>query len=149
MELNLLDKMLTDYRTNRTRVTVVLQNKGRVSGVIKAFDSYVLIMDGGRNEIVYRHAVSSIQPFVAEQVQQPAPQPTQQTAQPRQPRPQTQAQTQIQQRPRPAQRPGQAAAKHRSPKPVQPMAAAAPEQSLKNTMQEGLLRWMQEQKASK
>ena len=73
METNLLDRMLNTYLTELTPVTITLQNKIRVSGKIKAFDSYVIIMEGQKREIVYRHAVSSLCSAVQEeQKRQPA-----------------------------------------------------------------------------
>ena len=61
METNLLDRMLNDLLgPTQDTVTVTLQNKIRVSGKIKAFDSYVIIMEGQKREILYRHAVSCL-----------------------------------------------------------------------------------------
>ena len=57
METNLLDKMLDLYRSQKTAVTIVLQNKARVWGRIAAFDSYVVVMESQKREIVYRHAI--------------------------------------------------------------------------------------------
>lgn len=130
MEQNLLDRMLNTYLDVQTPVTVTLQNKIRISGKIKAFDSYVIIMEGHRREIVYRHAVSSLAPHVQEQ----------------------------QKRHVPAQRPATAkvaskpaTAFPRKPGPPQPQAllASAGDAGLNNSMKEGLLKWMQEQKAAK
>ena len=59
METNLFDRMLSAYMTEQTSVTLTLQNKIRVSGKVKAFDSYVVIMEGQKREILYRHAISS------------------------------------------------------------------------------------------
>ncbi len=73
METNLLDRMLETYLTEQTPVTVTLQNKIRVSGRIKAFDSYVIVMEDQKQEILYRHAVSCLSPLAqAEQKRQPA-----------------------------------------------------------------------------
>ncbi len=136
METNLLDKMLGVYRDGRTPVTVVLQNKTRISGTIAAFDSYVIVMESRKREIVYRHAIASLAPFVAgrdqagdakiEHHQRPAPKP---------------APVQAATPPRPA-------AKQRTPRPA-PRQDAPREPSLNTGMKEGLLRWMREQKAGK
>lgn len=140
METNLLDKMLVSYLSQRTPVTIILQNNNRISGMIKMFDSYVIVMENQRNEIVYRHAVSSLLPS---QYAQPAHQPREHKAE--------QAKPAAKPAPKAAIYPKQAAAKRRPSRPA-PKAAAAPPPSdtgLSNSMKEGLLRWMQEQKAGK
>ena len=65
MNTNLLDKMLSAYRSQQTPVTIVLQNKVRITGRIGTFDSYVIVMENQKHEIIYRHAISSLLPFVA------------------------------------------------------------------------------------
>jgi len=133
METNLLDRMLDTYQETQTTVTVTLQNKIRVTGKIKVFDSYVIIIENSKREIVYRHAISSIAPYLQdEQKHQPAPIPN---------------------RPAVTKLPARTAktASHK-PGPTQPQAAlsaSSGEQSLNNSMKEGLLKWMQEQKAAK
>jgi len=140
METNLLDKMLSSYLSQRTPVTIVLQNKNRISGRIRMFDSYVIIMENQKNEIIYRHAISSLLPALpAEQA--------------RHPREQRAGQSKPASRPAPkaANYPKQAAAKGGPSRPVPKAAAAAAasDPGLSNSMREGLLRWMQEQKAGK
>jgi RNA chaperone Hfq len=133
METNLLDRMLDAYLAEKTPVTVTLQNKIRVSGKIRAFDSYVIVMDGQKREIVYRHAVSCISPSIsAEQKRRPA----------------------AESKPAAAKTATAVSSKSTSPKHrtarVQAISSAAKEeQSLNNSMKDGLLRWMQEQKAAK
>jgi RNA chaperone Hfq len=131
METNLLDRMLDTYLTGRTSVTITLRNKIRVSGRIKAFDSYVIIMDGHKQEILYRHAVTCLAPLAQEEHrrQQPA------TSRP------VQAKTAP---PRPAK------SVSRKAGPPQPQAhSPSATEGLHNSMKDGLLRWMQEQKAAK
>jgi RNA chaperone Hfq len=130
METNLLDRMLSAYQSDQTPVTVTLQNKVRVSGKIRAFDSYVIVVDGQKNEILYRHAVSSLSPLVQEeQKRQPAP------ARPAAARTAPRPQKNITQKPRPQHQPAP--------------SAASGDASLNNSMKDGLLKWMQEQKAAK
>jgi len=130
METNLLDRMLSTYQNDQTPVTVTLQNKIRVSGKIEAFDSYVIVVNGQKHEILYRHAVSSLSPFVQEeQKRQPAPvRPAAAKTAPR-------LQKNTAQKPRPQHQPA--------------LPAATGEASLNNGMKDGLLKWMQEQKAAK
>jgi len=122
--------MLSAYLTEQTPITVTLQNKIRVSGKVKAFDSYVIIIEGQKREILYRHAVSSLALAVQEeQKRQPAPTSpgTVKTA--------AKPQKNAAHKPRPAQNPA-------------PLSLSPTEQSINNGMREGLLKWMQEQKAS-
>ncbi len=131
METNLLDRMLNAYLIEQTPVTVTLQNKIRVSGRIKAFDSYVIIMEGMKRQILYRHAISSLAPAPQEeQKRQPVPS-----------------------RPSPAKTalgPQKSAAhKSRSAGQQVTLSASTAEPSINNGMKEGLLKWMQEQKAAK
>ena len=133
METNLLDRMLSSYLDDNTPVIVTLQNKIRVSGKIRAFDSYVIVMDDSKREILYRHAIASIAPQALEEQKRKLAAVT---------------------RPAPAKMPPpRAAAKTPSHKPrpaQQPQALAAPSNDgINNSMKDGLLKWMQEQKAAK
>jgi len=134
METNLLDRMLNSYMAEQSSVTVTLQNKIKVSGKIKAFDSYVIMMEKPKREILYRHAISSIALHLQEEVRlaPAAPKPA------------------LTNRPSPVKtppRPAKPAAP--KPRPQQPPATVALEQNVSNSMKDGLLRWMQEQKAAK
>lgn len=131
METNLFDRMMNTYMADQTPVTLTLQNKIRVSGRVKAFDSYVVVIEDQKREILYRHAISSVAPSAQETqkpehiVSRPVPVKTA-------PRPQKNTPH----RPRPAHR--QAT-----------LSPSSDEQGINNGMKEGLLRWMQEQKAAK
>lgn len=130
MEPNLLDRMCNTYLDSQTPVTITLQNKVRISGRIRAFDSYVIIMEGHKREIVYRHAISSLSPHFQNEQKRPAAAHRPSPAKAPQPV-----------RTRPVQKPA-------STRP-QAVAASAGAPSLNNSMKEGLLKWMQEQKAAK
>ena len=140
METNLLDKMLSSYLSQKTPVTIVLQNNNRISGRIRMFDSYVIVMENQKNEIVYRHAVSSIVPTMfAEQARQPREHRGDQTKPASKPASKA------------ASYPKQPVAKDRPARSAPKVAATPPpsDPGLSNSMKEGLLRWMQEQKAGK
>jgi RNA chaperone Hfq len=130
--------MLNAYLEAQTSVIVTLQNKIRISGKIRAFDSYVIIMEGHKREIIYRHAISSLSPHV-QHVQE------------------EQKHAVAMQRPAQARTPQPARTWPASPKPAasrsqarpQALAASAGDPGLNNSMKEGLLKWMQEQKAAK
>jgi host factor-I protein len=123
--------MLSTYMTDQTPVTLTLQNKIRVSGRVKAFDSYVVVIGDQKCEILYRHAISSLAPS-AQEAQKPEhtvsrPAPAQSV-----PRPQKNA--------------------PRKPHPAHRQAAISPsadEPGINNGMKEGLLKWIREQKAAK
>ena len=127
MEPNLLDKMLQTYLADQKTVTVTLQNKVRVTGKVAAFDNYVLVLDGQKREIIYRHAVSALslagapeshQQVAATKPASPAPAQRHKSARPEKPRP---------------------ASAHPSP--------PAKENGINTGMKEGLLKWMAGQKA--
>lgn len=127
MEANLLDRMLEQYQRDQTPLTFTLQNKTRVHGKIKAFDSYVIVMENQMRAILYRHAVSCLAPSAHEARKQvPEPRPVQERKPDRNAKP-------VPRRSRPVQQ----AAK----------MAAASESGINTGMREGLLKWMQEQKA--
>ncbi len=125
METHLLDTMLNTYAAQGTPITIVLQNKSRVSGRVRAFDSYVILLQGQRSEIVYRHAVSSIFPT-------PAVEPRTEQAK---------------QTPRTTQGPAPSADSKKKDRPAPRPAAPAAEPGINTAMKEGLMRWMREQKA--
>ncbi len=127
METNLLDRMLATYLSSNVAVTVTLQNKIRVSGLIKAFDSYVIIMEGQKREIVYRHAVSSLAASAAEEPKKKSAAPSAE----KQP-----------------SRPARTSQKNRTPQQAS-LSASSSETSINSSMKEGLLKWIQEQKATK
>ena len=138
METNLLDKMLSTYRSQKTPVTIILQNNARIFGKIGTFDSYVIVMENQRNDIVYRHAISSLLPSVAPE----QPQLREQKAAQARPAP-------LKPAPKPARHEPPAAAKSKPSRPEHKPASAPSESGLNTAMKEGLLRWMQEQKSGK
>lgn len=138
METNLLDKMLSLYHSQKTPVTIVLQNKNRITGLIGTFDSYVIVMESAKREIVYRHAISSVLAGIAEAHPQPAALKA------------VQAKAVQKQAPKQAPRPARAIQREKNRQPRQePKAAPTSEAGLNTGMKEGLLKWMQEQKAGK
>jgi RNA chaperone Hfq len=138
METNLLDRMLSSYMAEQSSVTVTLQNKIKVSGKIKAFDSYVIMMEKPKREILYRHAIASIALHQQEEVKHA----------PAAPKPVSAGRPSTVRTPVRSAKPA-APQSRPQPRPQQPAAAASPEQNISTSMKEGLLRWMQEQKAAK
>jgi RNA chaperone Hfq len=134
MEINLLDRMLSTYLTEQAPVTVTLQNKIRVSGKIKAFDSYVIIMEGQKREILYRHAISTLSLAVQEEQKR---QPAQQRL------------SAVKPVVAPNSKPQKSASRKTQPMNQQPSLSASASEPINSSMKDGLLKWMQEQKASK
>ena len=63
---NLQDRFLNQARKDRTPVTVFLMNGFQMRGYILSFDQFaVLILSDGRQNLIYKHAISTIQPAEA------------------------------------------------------------------------------------
>jgi RNA chaperone Hfq len=138
METNLLDRMLDMYLTEQTPVTVVLQNKSRVSGRIRAFDSYVIVMENQKQEFVYRHALSSITRHAQEEHKRRSP-----VVKPAMPKTAPARSAGV-----PSHKPAQSPSPKPRQAPPQAVSASANEQ-INSSMKEGLLKWMQEQQSAK
>lgn len=62
--LNLQDMFLNRVRKQRQQVTVFLVNGFQMRGFVTGFDSFVVVLDTeGRQQMIYKHAVSTIVPF--------------------------------------------------------------------------------------
>ena len=60
---NLQDRFLNQARRDRTTVTVFLINGFQMRGTILSFDQFaVLILSENRQNLIYKHAISTIQP---------------------------------------------------------------------------------------
>ncbi len=61
---NLQDKILNFLRKKKIEAKVYLVNGFQVKGFIKSFDNYtVLIENGGQQNMVYKHAISTVIPL--------------------------------------------------------------------------------------
>ena len=59
--LNLQDVILNQIRKDKIASTFILMNGYQFKGVVKGFDSYVVVLDcEGKQNIVYKHAISTI-----------------------------------------------------------------------------------------
>ena len=64
MTPNYQDVLLSKIRKENIPVTVYLTNGFQLRGTVRAFDNYVLILDvDGKQQMVYKHAISTIAPF--------------------------------------------------------------------------------------
>ncbi len=60
---NLQDVFLNHVRRQGIPVTIYLVNGYQMKGVVKGFDSFTVILaDGARQDLVYKHAISTITP---------------------------------------------------------------------------------------
>ncbi len=61
--MNLQDAFLNQVRRERQRVTLFLVNGVKMSGVVRGFDSFVVIVeDRGLQQVIYKHAISTMIP---------------------------------------------------------------------------------------
>ena len=60
---NLQDRFLNQARKDRILVTLFLMNGFQLRGSIISFDQFaVLVLSDGRQNLIYKHAISTIQP---------------------------------------------------------------------------------------
>ncbi len=61
--INLQDVFLNQARKEKVAVTIFLMNGYQFKGIVKGFDSYIVILDcEGKQNVVYKHAISTIAP---------------------------------------------------------------------------------------
>lgn len=61
---NLQDAYLNAIRRQGTPVTVFLVNGFQLKGTVRGFDSFTIILEvDGRQDMVYKHAVSTVSPL--------------------------------------------------------------------------------------
>lgn len=61
-QVNLQDIFLNQMRKEKIAVTVYLVNGARLTGTIKGFDNFVILMKQENQQLVYKHAISTIIP---------------------------------------------------------------------------------------
>ena len=60
---NLHDRFLNQARKERTTLTLFLMNGFQLRGTIVSFDQFaVLVFSEGKQNLIYKHAISTIQP---------------------------------------------------------------------------------------
>jgi host factor-I protein len=61
--INLQDGFLNGVRRDKSQVTVFLVNGFQLRGVVRGFDSFVVILDSeGKQQMIYKHAISTMVP---------------------------------------------------------------------------------------
>ncbi|MGE5371113.1 MAG: RNA chaperone Hfq [Solirubrobacterales bacterium] len=62
-QLNLQDAFLNQVRKDKVAVTIFLVNGFQIKGFIKGFDNFTVIIEiEGRQQMVYKHAISTVAP---------------------------------------------------------------------------------------
>lgn len=59
---SLQDAFLNQLRKEKMPVIIYLANGVRLKGVIKGFDSFVILLKEATQQLIYKHAVSTIVP---------------------------------------------------------------------------------------
>jgi host factor-I protein len=64
--INLQDVFLNQVRKEYANVTVYLTNGFQLKGIVKGFDNFTVVLESeGRQQLVYKHAISTISPIKA------------------------------------------------------------------------------------
>ena len=62
--LNLQDNFLNQLRKDNIPATIFLVNGYQIKGSIRSFDNFTILLEvDGKQQMVYKHAVSTIIPF--------------------------------------------------------------------------------------
>ncbi len=59
---NLQDGFLNQVRKEKIPVVIYLANGVRLKGIIKGFDNFVVLLKEANEQLVYKHAISTIVP---------------------------------------------------------------------------------------
>lgn len=71
---NLQDIFLLRAKRDKVPVTMFLMNGFQMRGTITGFDAFVVILESeGRQQVIYKHAISTIAPFRAVDLTETAP----------------------------------------------------------------------------
>ncbi|HHV17416.1 MAG TPA: RNA chaperone Hfq [Thermoanaerobacterales bacterium] len=64
VQINLQDSFLNQIRKDNIPVTIYLINGFQLKGLVRGFDNFTVVLDSdGKQQLVYKHAVSTISPF--------------------------------------------------------------------------------------
>ncbi|WP_066635595.1 RNA chaperone Hfq [Desulfolucanica intricata] len=63
-QINLQDAFLNQVRKENIPVTMFLVNGFQLKGMVRGFDNFTVILESdGKQQMVYKHAISTISPF--------------------------------------------------------------------------------------
>lgn len=60
--INLQDQFLNHLRRERTPVIIHILNGARITGIIKGFDNFCILLKGENQHLIYKHSVALIVP---------------------------------------------------------------------------------------
>ncbi|NLY17839.1 MAG: RNA chaperone Hfq [Clostridiaceae bacterium] len=64
--INLQDVFLNQVRKEHVPVIVYLTNGFQLRGLVKGFDNFTVVLDSeGKQQLVYKHAISTVSPMKA------------------------------------------------------------------------------------
>ncbi len=64
IQINLQDAFLNQVRKENIPVTIFLVNGFQLKGMVRGFDNFTVILESdGKQQMVYKHAISTISPF--------------------------------------------------------------------------------------
>lgn len=75
-QINLQDVFLNQVRKDKIAITIFLLSGFQIKGLVTGFDNYTVVLDcDGKQELIYKHAISTIIPmtpinFIAAENQQ-------------------------------------------------------------------------------
>ncbi|HVJ48661.1 RNA chaperone Hfq [Desulfitobacterium sp.] len=62
--INLQDTFLNQVRKENLPVTIYLVNGFQLKGIVRGFDNFTVVVDfDGKQQMVYKHAISTIMPI--------------------------------------------------------------------------------------
>lgn len=63
-QFNLQDAFLNQVRKDKILVTIFLVNGFQIKGLVRGFDNFTVIVEmDGRQQLVYKHAISTVAPI--------------------------------------------------------------------------------------
>ena len=60
--INLQDQFLNHLRKERTPVTIHILNGSKITGIIKGFDNFCILLKGENQHLIYKHSIAMIVP---------------------------------------------------------------------------------------
>ena len=74
---NIQDTLLNQIRRDKQTVTFFLMNGFQMKGIVRSFDSFVVILEtDGKQQMIYKHAISTIMPATAVDLRESKPSET-------------------------------------------------------------------------
>ena len=61
-QINIQDQFLNRVRRDRKQVVIETTTGRKIEGVILSFDNFCIILRGEADQLIYKHAISSISP---------------------------------------------------------------------------------------